>query len=343
MLGDDRIVTRSGGYALDVPPDAVDAHRFDRLAHAGRDALQDGNPAEAADVLRGALALWRGAPLADFAEDQFARPVITGSRSAARHVGGPRRGRPQLGRDAELIGELEAAVQGHPLRERLWTQLMTALYRAGRQSDALACVPTGAPRSSPRSSASIRDRSSAIWSWRSSSRTPRSARRDAAARRRVARPTNLPVAGRRADRAPHGDRRDHALLERHRVVTIVGPGGVGKTRLAAEVGRRRVEQHPDGVWLADLASVGDVADVAATSRPRSASRPSTARALAATALDRLRRVPLAARLLLVLDNCEHVVAEVARIVADLIAHGGELQCSRRVVSRSPSPVRRSGR
>ena len=95
VLGDDRIVTRNGGYALDIPLDALDAHRFDRLAHAGRDSLQSGNPAEAADVLRDALALWRGTPLADFAGEEFARPAITRlEEGAPRGVGGPRRGRP---------------------------------------------------------------------------------------------------------------------------------------------------------------------------------------------------------------------------------------------------------
>ena len=77
VLGDDRIVTRNGGYALDVPPDAVDAHRFDRLADAGHVALAARDPGRGRRCLRDALALWRGAPLVEFAEDEFARPVIT--------------------------------------------------------------------------------------------------------------------------------------------------------------------------------------------------------------------------------------------------------------------------
>ena len=137
-LGDDRIATRGGGYALDLPRDALDAARFDRLSAEGRAALHAGDAEAAASVLRDALALWRGAALVDFADDAFARPVITRlEESRFTAIEDRVDADLLLGRHAELIGELEALVQEHPLRERLWAQLMTALYRAGRQADAL--------------------------------------------------------------------------------------------------------------------------------------------------------------------------------------------------------------
>ena len=137
-LGEDRIATRGGGYALDLPRDALDAARFDRLSAEGRAALHAGDAEAAATVLRDALALWRGAALVDFADDAFARPVITRlEESRLTAIEDRVDADLLLGRHAELIGELEALVQEHPLRERLWAQLMTALYRAGRQADAL--------------------------------------------------------------------------------------------------------------------------------------------------------------------------------------------------------------
>ncbi len=325
VLGDDRIVTRNRGYALDIPPDAIDAHRFDQLAHAGHDALQHGDPAEAADVLRGALALWRGAPLAEFAEDEFARPVITRLEEARLATLEDRvEADLLLGRDAELIGELEAAVQAHPLRERLWAQLMTALYRAGRQSDALRAYQRAravlAEELGIDPGPELRELELAVLEQNPTLDAPRPA---AAPARAPA--TNLPVPANALIGRSTEIGTTRALLERHRVVTIVGPGGVGKTRLAAEIGHRRLDAHRDGVWLADLASVGDAADVAATISTALGVEVEHGPGAAATTLDRLREYLWGRELLLVLDNCEHVVAEVARIVADLIAHSEELQ------------------
>lgn len=130
--------TRGHGYQLVVPPEAVDAVRFERLARAGRDALPD-NPARAAEILRRAAALWRGEPLADFSFDLFAQAEIarlTELRVAALED------RVEadlvLGRHAALCSELARAVTEQPLRERLWSALIRALYRCGRQADALA-------------------------------------------------------------------------------------------------------------------------------------------------------------------------------------------------------------
>ena len=133
------IVTRAPGYVLELDPERVDAHRFARLAQEGRAALEGGDAASAEVALREALALWRGPALADFLYEPFAqnqiarleelRTVVVEERIDADLA---------LGRHAELVPELEALVQAEPLRERPRAQLMLALYRSGRQADALA-------------------------------------------------------------------------------------------------------------------------------------------------------------------------------------------------------------
>jgi YVTN family beta-propeller protein len=139
VLGEDAIVTRSGGYSLALPPDAVDSDRFEgSLAH-GRELLANGDNAAAAATLRRGLSLWRGSALADFAYADFAQGEINRLeelRSSA--VEERNEADLALGRHAELVPELESLVREHPLRERLRAQLMLALYRSGRQADALA-------------------------------------------------------------------------------------------------------------------------------------------------------------------------------------------------------------
>jgi DNA-binding SARP family transcriptional activator len=138
VLPEGVLVTRSPGYALDVSPDAVDLFRFERLREQGRSALGEGTPARAAKLLREALALWRGPALAEF-DEPFAS--IESRRLEEQHLSSLEdRIDADLaaGSDSSLIGELEALVARHPLRERPRSQLMVALYRAGRQVDALA-------------------------------------------------------------------------------------------------------------------------------------------------------------------------------------------------------------
>jgi DNA-binding SARP family transcriptional activator len=133
------IATRAPGYALELDPDRVDVHRFVRLAHEGRSALAVDRPEEAETVLREALALWRGPALADFAYEPFAQTEIARLEEHRATVLEERIDADlALGRHAELVSELEALVQAQPLRERPRAQLMLALYRSGRQADALS-------------------------------------------------------------------------------------------------------------------------------------------------------------------------------------------------------------
>jgi DNA-binding SARP family transcriptional activator len=132
------IETRAPGYLLRVGDAQVDLHRFERLAEEGRHALDRGDADAAAELLREALALWRGAPLADLADEAFAQ-VPVGRLEEIRLAALEERIEAELalGRHAQLIGELEQLIAEHPLRERFRAQLMLALYRAGRQTEAL--------------------------------------------------------------------------------------------------------------------------------------------------------------------------------------------------------------
>ena len=134
----DRLVTRAPGYLLRVMPGELDAPRFERLAVAGYAALAAGEAATAAQHLDQALDLWRGPALADLDTAPFAR-AEAGRLEEERLAALESRAEARLacGQHRELIAELEALTAAHPLRERFWFQRMLALYRAGRQGDAL--------------------------------------------------------------------------------------------------------------------------------------------------------------------------------------------------------------
>jgi YVTN family beta-propeller protein len=137
-LGDGVLQTRPGGYVLEVGPDQLDANRFERLREEARASLAAGNAEHAAETLRRALGLWRGSALADVAYESFAR-IEAERLEELRLAALEERIAADLarGRDAELVPELEALARSHPFRERLKEQLMLALYRSGRQAEAL--------------------------------------------------------------------------------------------------------------------------------------------------------------------------------------------------------------
>ena len=173
-LPQDVLTTRSPGYLIRVEPDELDLHRFERLVDEGRSLLARGLAADASERLREALSLWRGPALADFAYESFAQAAIARLEEIRLAAVELRIDADlALGRHDELVGELEALVAEHPLRERLRTYLMTALYRSGRQAEALDAYQD-ARRPSSTSSGSIRARRSRSWSGRSCGRTRRS-------------------------------------------------------------------------------------------------------------------------------------------------------------------------
>ena len=138
QLGKERIVTRPPGYLLDVLPESVDLFRFERLLAEGEKARADGRPDRAGELLREALGLWRGPALTEFAEPfgqgESARLAELRLRALEERIEADL----ALGRHASLVGELEALVAANRLRERLQAQQMLALYRSGRQAEALA-------------------------------------------------------------------------------------------------------------------------------------------------------------------------------------------------------------
>jgi DNA-binding SARP family transcriptional activator len=132
------LVSRPPGYVLQIRPDQFDADRFERLASDGRRLLDEADPSSAAKRLREALALWRGPPLDDLAYEPFARAHIDRLEELRLQTLEDRIDADlELGRHAALVSELRELVDEHPLRERMRGQLMTALYRSGRQADAL--------------------------------------------------------------------------------------------------------------------------------------------------------------------------------------------------------------
>jgi len=138
LLGAETVVTRTPGYLLRVKPERIDLHRFERLAEEGRRALAAGDAATAGKRLDEALSLWRGAPLSDFAYEPFAQAEaarLEELRLAA--VEDRIEADLRCGRATDLVGELQALAARHPLREQLRGQLMLALYRSGRQAEAL--------------------------------------------------------------------------------------------------------------------------------------------------------------------------------------------------------------
>jgi DNA-binding SARP family transcriptional activator len=140
LLGDGGLIhSRPEGYVPTVARDEVDLGRFEMLLEQAREAADSGDRHREAALLREALGLWRGEPLADMSSTALHREVV--ARLAEQRLEALHRrieAELALGRHAELVAELRALTQRHPLRERLWAQLMRALYRCGRQADALA-------------------------------------------------------------------------------------------------------------------------------------------------------------------------------------------------------------
>ena len=245
-LGPETIVTDAGGYRLDVSAEALDSAEFERLLAVAPKLT----PLDRAAKLAAALALWRGPALAEFTYESWAQPEIARLeelRVAA--LEGRLEADLACGRDRELVGELEAIVKEHPLRERFRGQLMLALYRAGRQADALDAYL--AARAALVDELGI-DPGSELQDLHRSilNQDP-----DLASAVPVEPTMRLPVPptpliGRDEERA----RLMRALAENDvRLATITGPGGVGKTRLAIQAAADLAPSFPDGVWFVELA------------------------------------------------------------------------------------------
>ncbi|MEV5742465.1 BTAD domain-containing putative transcriptional regulator [Microbispora rosea] len=316
-LGDlgDLVVREPAGYRLAVDPDDVDAPRFERLAAEGRRALDAGDPARAAGLLDQALALWRGPALADVPDAPFA-PAQTARLEELRLSAAEDLAEAclSLGRHRDLLPELQERVAAHPLRERSRGQLMRALYAAGRPAEALAVYDDARRVLSDELGADPSAELAAIHLAVLRS-DPSLAPASAAPGGRPVPLTSL--VGRDDELERIG-----ALLAEARLVTLTGPGGTGKTRLAVEAAAR----WPGEVCLVELAPLTDGADVpqavlgALGLRETAVAIPVPGtRQGAADPVARLVSALTLRPVLLVLDNCEHVVEEAARLADRLLA------------------------
>jgi predicted ATPase/DNA-binding SARP family transcriptional activator len=323
------IVHRGGGYALELEPGSVDLVTFERLAAEGRSSHGDGDSARAVSRFDDALSLWRGPALMDFAYDEFAQPTIARMvESRAGMLEDRSEALLALGRHHELVSELEPLVSEYPLRERLRTQLMLALYRSGRQAEALRQFQEArrvlGEELGLEPGPELRRLEAAMLVHDPALEAPNAPAAEVRAppeRRTNLRAPLTATIGREHDLA---DLRD--LVGTHRLVTVVGPGGAGKTRLATEAARSLVDGFGAGVWLVELAPLADPGAIA----------PAIAAALGIPdlpgvvfagdqALGRVADFLAEGQRLLVVDNCEHLVDGAARVVEALLASCPDLK------------------
>lgn len=322
------LLTRDPGYLLAIDPELVDALRFERLAAEGGQALAAGDAETASASLREALALWRGAALADFAYESFAQPEATRLEELRLATVEQRVDADlALGRHRDLVAELRALVGAHPLRERLWGQLMLALYRCGRQGEALRAYgelrEVLAEELGINPSPILRQLEDDLLNQRPELAEPQGAVPATVGTGAQVPPlgqvptaaTNLPAqltsfVGREDDIAEL-----KRLCARARLVTLFGAGGIGKSRLALEVASRLLAEYPDGIFMVELAPLKDATglyhQVIAAIGAGETDRHSPAEAL----FDHLAH----RQLLLLIDNCEHLVEPTAALVEDLLA------------------------
>jgi DNA-binding SARP family transcriptional activator len=236
-LPPDTIRTVAGAYGLTLEPGELDRDRFERLLAEGRAALEAGDYADASDQFSRALALWRGAPLSDFSYEAFAQEEI--KRLDELHVAALEdriEADLALGRHDELVPELEALVTRHPLRERLRGQLMLALYRAGRQAEALesyrAARRTLLAELGIEPGRALRELEQAILA-----QVPEldAAKREPQPVLRPGRAAASPLEGHAEELELLEAGLDDALAGRGRLFVVVGDAGTGKTRLADEL------------------------------------------------------------------------------------------------------------
>ncbi|WP_199887348.1 AfsR/SARP family transcriptional regulator [Streptomyces badius] len=415
-LGRGAVESVAGGYRLATQPDAVDLHRFERLAAEGSRALEDGDAAGALAVLGEALALWNGPALADLPD----RTAIA-SRWEARRLDARRAALGALlalGRPGEALPELAVLCDTHPLDEPLQALRIRALRDAGRPAEALAAYeevrtlldgrlgtapgpalralhtellhPEPFPRSpgapAPRPHARTPGAPEPV-SRSSASAAPGTGTRPGSepASEPSARPAASPAPDAAAGPAQHphptpgpggpaalggeapaayppapgnlrarltsfvGRDTDMAALRedlgRARLVTLLGPGGAGKTRLSQETAEAVAEAWPDGVWLAELAPVDDPDTVPEAVLTALGARETVLRGAGAEELRAVERVgddPLVRltehcaprRMLLLLDNCEHVIGAAAALTEHLLTHCPQLT----VIATSREPL-----
>ncbi|MFD0163652.1 BTAD domain-containing putative transcriptional regulator [Streptomyces decoyicus] len=330
-LPDGVVESRTDGYRLTVEPDAVDAVRFERLVIAGQACTEDAS--RRVRLLREALDLWRGAAMQDIGlEDSAAFDAAVDRLEGLRLTATEERfdAEVTLGRGAEMVLELTDLVAAHPLRERLVAALIRALAAAGRDSEALLVYERA--REALADALGV-DPSPELAALHVA--LLRGELGDGLGQRAASRKTNLRAelatfVGRGADVAAVRE-----LLAEHRLTTVIGPGGAGKTRLATETARTLLGDLPDGAWLVELAAIGADGDVAQSTLTGLGLRDALlGGAQNAELTDRLIAAIREREALLILDNCEHVIESAA-----VFAHRVLGECRRlRILATSREPL-----
>jgi predicted ATPase/DNA-binding SARP family transcriptional activator len=322
VLGASRIETNGAGYRLVAEPDEVDVDRFERLVERGSAALAAGRAADAEEELSRALALWTGTPLADLADQPVARAAAP--RLEELHLRALElriEALLALGEHAAALPELEQLVTEHPFRERLREQHVLALYRAGRQKEALDAYRTArrvlVDELGVEPGPALQELERAILRQDEALASPAPPQRETPAL--PVAPT--PLVGRRLELAAV-----EALLRRDegRLVTLTGPGGTGKTRIALAVAHELAGELRDGACFVDLSAVAEEELILST----------IARALgipeAEDPLDDIRERSI----LLVLDNLEQL-GERVEPIGHLLASAPRV----RILATSRTPLR----
>jgi len=298
------IVARPPGYLLEVPGETVDAGRFEWLCERAHRAS---DPRTAVELLEAALALWRGPAFGEFADHEWAVPVAARLDELRAHASEQLfEARLELGVDAGLVGDLERAAAEHPLRERLWCQLIVALYRCGRTAEALRRAEsyrvllreeTGLDPSPifRELEARVLNEDPSLAHGVHGSRRP-------APRRRSGETT--PLVGRDRELSALTD-----LVGSQRLVTLIGPGGVGKTKLAKRLANELWDEFDGAVFVIELAAIHDPASIAVALASATDVQQRQHLSVEETLIEYLR----SRRALLVLDNCEHLRATIATL------------------------------
>jgi predicted ATPase/DNA-binding SARP family transcriptional activator len=305
-----RLSHRAPGYVLDVADGELDAAQFVRLLGAARAHRAAGEHDRVVHTLDAALALWRGDALAEFADLDFAvSEVIRLNDLRLAAIEERIDVLLHLDRDREVVAELDGLVRRFPFRERLAVQLMRGLYRSGRQTEALAVYQqlrgrlVGELGVEPSEQAQELHRQ--VLAHDPSLRPSRGATGGNVPRRATS------FVGRGAELARLAAATGSAPL-----VTLTGVGGVGKSRLALEAAERDRARFPDGVWLCELAPLANTRSVGHAVAAALGVQQRHGLSIEQTVIEYLR----ARTLLLVLDNCEHVLPAAARLAGDIVAH-----------------------